>query len=460
MDARWKVLLVASVSGFLVYLDVTVVNIAFPDIEAAFPDASRSGLAWVLAAYNITFAALLVPGGRLADRFGHRRTFFIGALVFLAASLACALAPSAEALVAARVPQAVGGALVVPAAQAMILGAFAASERGTALSLWVAAAAVAAALGPPLGGILVDLADWRWVFVANLPIGLVALFYAIRVLPANNPVPGRIPDPLGIAIVATAVGLLTLGIVQGPEWGWGSPAVLGSFAGAALLGPALVARARGQAVPAIDVALFKVRSFSLANLASTLMGVAFFGQLFAAVLFLTTVWGYGELEAGLALTPAPVLAAAAAATAGRRADRTGARGLLLAGTLIFAAGEAFLALSLDFKPAYLSAVLPGTALVGIGTGLAIPLLTTIAAESLPAERYAEGSAVNSATRQIGAALGVAAIVAIVGTPAPLDAVDAFAGAWLFGAAAALAAFAVSLGLPRLGAGQATGSGLG
>jgi MFS family permease len=161
---------------------------------------------------------------------------------------------------------------------------------------------------------------------------------------------------------------------------------------------------------------------------------------------LTTVWGYGELEAGLALTPAPVLAAIAASVAGRRADRRGARELLLAGTVVFAAGEGLLALTLGSEPAYLTEVLPGTALVGIGTGLSVPLLTTIAAESLPAARYAEGSAVNSATRQIGAALGIAAIVAVVGTPSPVDAVDAFAGGWLFGAAAAIAAFAVSLGL--------------
>ena len=167
-DHRWRVLAVASAASFLVYLDVTVVNIAFPDIEATFAGTSRSALAWVLAAYNITFAALLVPGGRISDRFGRRRLFLIGLVVFALASAGCAVAPSAAVLIGFRVVQAVGGALLVPASQGLVLDAFEIGQRTMAMSLWVAAGAVAAALGPPLGGVLVELADWRWVFVINL----------------------------------------------------------------------------------------------------------------------------------------------------------------------------------------------------------------------------------------------------------------------------------------------------
>lgn len=451
--SRWRILAVASTASFLVYLDVTVVNIAFPNIEAGFPGASRAGLAWVLAAYNIAFAALLVPGGRIGDRFGRRRLFLIGLAGFAASSAACALAPSAEALVAARIVQAVAGALLVPASQGLVLDAFEMEQRTTAMSLWVAAGAVAAALGPPLGGVIVDLADWRWVFVINVPIGAGVFAYGLRILrESRDPTATRFPDPLGILLAAASIGLLVLGIVQGQNWGWGSPAVLGSFVGAALLLPAFVVRTRASAAPALDLDLFRSRSFSLANVASMLIGVAFYGQLFAAVLFLTTVWGYSPIEAGLALVPAPLAAAVAATIGGRWAETHPLVPLALTGIGLFAAGALWLWLALDFEPAYLTAFLPGTILVGAGGGLGVSMLTSAAARVLPPESFAAGGAVNSATRQIGAALGVATVVAIVGRPSPAEAVSAFAGGWAAIGAFALAALLVTAAIPGEGLG--------
>jgi MFS family permease len=178
----WKVLLVTAVAVFMSFLDVTIVNIAFPDLEASFDDTSLAGLSWILNAYNIVFAALLVPAGRLSDRLGRRRMFFVGVLTFLAASAVCGLAPSVEVLVAARVAQAVGAAILVPTSLALLLPEFPLEKRATATALWGATGAIAAATGPSLGGVLVDATNWRWVFFVNVVIGLPALIPARRLL--------------------------------------------------------------------------------------------------------------------------------------------------------------------------------------------------------------------------------------------------------------------------------------
>src|SRR4051812_43698837 len=197
MKQRWKVLLVTSVAVFMGFLDVTIVNIAFPDIEASFPGTSLAGLSWILNAYNIVFAALLVPAGRLSDRLGRRRMFFVGVWTFLAASTVCGLAPSVEVLVAARVVQAAGAAILVPTSLALLLPEFPLEQRATATALWGATGAVAAATGPSLGGVLVHASDWRLVFFVNIPIGLAALIPARGLLREVKQEGGRLPDALG-----------------------------------------------------------------------------------------------------------------------------------------------------------------------------------------------------------------------------------------------------------------------
>ena len=194
MERRWKVLLVTSVAVFMGFLDVTIVNIAFPDIRASFPDSSLAGLSWVLNAYNIVFAALLVPAGRLADMVGRRRMFFIGLITFLAASAVCGLAGSVPVLVGARVVQAAGGAMLVPTSLGLLLPEFPIEQRSTATALWGATGAVAAATGPSLGGVLVHATDWRLVFFVNIPIGLAALIPARRLLREHKQEGGVLPD--------------------------------------------------------------------------------------------------------------------------------------------------------------------------------------------------------------------------------------------------------------------------
>src|SRR5919197_3868260 len=197
MARRWKVLLVTSVAVFMGFLDVTIVNIAFPDIRASFPDTSLAGLSWVLNAYNVVFAALLVPAGRLADIVGRRRMFFVGLVPFLAASAVCGAAPSVEMLVAARVFQAAGGAILVPTSLGLLLPEFPLAQRATATALWGATGAIAAATGPSLGGVLVHATDWRLVFFVNIPIGLAALIPARGLLREMKQEGGKLPDALG-----------------------------------------------------------------------------------------------------------------------------------------------------------------------------------------------------------------------------------------------------------------------
>ena len=449
MDRRWKVFLVAAAGALVAFLDVTIVSVAFPDIESDFPEASRSSLSWVLSGYNIVFAALLVPAGRIADVVGRRRVFFAGLAAFTAASVLCAAAPSAETLIAARILQAVAAAAIIPTSLAFVLAEFPVSERATAAGLWGAAAAVSAAIGPTLGGLLVGLGSWRLVFLVNLPIGLLALAYGVRLLEEARGRERLLPDALGVVLLIGAAGLLTLAIVKGNDWGWADPRVLAALAGAAVLTPLLVARSRSHPSPVVEPALLRERSIAMGNAGTLLFAAAGFGIILNNVLFLTEVWDYSGIETGLALTPAPLAMAAAAGPAGRASDRFGQRAVALPGTLLFALGTLWLATQSGADPDFLGVWLPGVLLTGAGAGMAYPSLGSAALAVLPAESFGVGSALNATFRQIGAALGVALVVAVVGVPSAADAPAAFDAGWAVMGAAALASTVAAIALGRV-----------
>ncbi len=261
-----RVLAIASLGAAVAFVDATIVNIAFPSIEKSFSGVSISSLSWVLNAYNIVFAAFLVAAGRIADLLGRRRIFVFGLELFTAASVLCAVAPSAGALVAFRIVQALGAAFLVPASLALVLNAFPPERRAHGVALLSAVAAAAAGLGPSLGGILVSVANWRLVFLVNLPIGVVAVVLARRQL-IESRAPGRrrMPDMVGALLFALAIASLVLGVVKGSEWGWGSPRVLGAFAAALVLGAVFVWRCSWHRSPIIDLGLLRGRTFSAAN---------------------------------------------------------------------------------------------------------------------------------------------------------------------------------------------------
>jgi EmrB/QacA subfamily drug resistance transporter len=439
---------IACAGAFVAFLDTTIVNIAFPDISRSFSGSGRDALSWVLDGYFVVIAALLVPAGGLADRFGHRRIFLLGIGGFTAASLLCAAAPSLGLLIAFRVLQGIAAALIAPASLAIVLDSFPLERRSAGVGIWGAAAAAAAAVGPTLGGALVELADWRLVFLVNLPLGATILL-AGRGLPHPKIADSRLPDLPGAAMLALGLAAITLGIVEGNDWGWASAATLGAFAAAAVLIAAVVARSLSHPRPIVEPALFAHRSFRIGNLGTLLFAAAFFSLILGNVLFLTSVWGYTILQAGAATLPGPTASTIVAGPAGRLADRFGHRAVIVPGTIAFAAGVMILR-SAGADPDWLGLWLPGSLLTGIGIGLAFPTLGSAAVRDVPVDRFATASAVNAAFRQVGAVLGTAILVAIVAEPATLAAALSVSdGAYLFSAIAALVAGAATLALRPL-----------
>jgi EmrB/QacA subfamily drug resistance transporter len=454
MARRWQVLLVTAVAVFMSFLDVTIVNIAFPDIRASFPDSSLSDLSWILNAYAIVFAAALVPAGRLADRFGRRRFFFLGLLLFLAASVVCGAAGSVEVLIAARAVQGLGGAMLVPASLGLLLPEFPIERRATATALWGATGAVAAAAGPSLGGLLVEWQGWRAVFYVNLLIGLPALIPARRLLRESREPRTLFPDALGAVLLATGVATLVLAIVEGPDWGWDSARIVGLFATSAALLAFFVARSARHRAPVIELSLFRVRSFAVANAGGFVFASGFYAMLLCNVLFLTGVWHYSILQAGAALTPGPLLAAVAAPIGGRLSDRFGQRVVAVPGSLLFAAGVLLFALSTGSDPAYVSEFLPANVLAGIGIGLTFAAFGSAAVAELPRNRYSTGGAINNCIRQIGAAVGVATLIVVLDTPTPDNALHLFHRAWVLIGLTGVVAAVIGLALGRVRAREA------
>jgi EmrB/QacA subfamily drug resistance transporter len=449
---KWRVLIVVSTAVFMASLDLFIVNIAFPAIERDFGGTSLASLSWILNAYAIVFAALLVPAGRTADRLGRKRSFIAGLAVFTVASALCAAAPNVGLLVAARVLQAVGAASVFPTSLALLLPEFPAEERRKAVSIWAAVGAVAAAAGPPIGGLLVQ-AGWQLVFLVNVPIGLVLLVAARRTLrEAREPAGTPRPDLAGAALLTGAVATLTLGLVKSADWGWGSARTVGLLAGSALLLAAFWLRSTRHPAPIVEPALLRTRSFALANAAALLFFMGFGVMLLSSVLFLTQVWHESVLRAGLEIAPGPAMAAIFAVGGGLLSKRVGERLTGALGALLFAVGGAWWISHMGTTPNYASSYLPGTMIGGAGVGLVIPTLTSIATSSLPPARFATGSAVLAMARQIGVALGVAVLVAVVGTPtSPADAVAGFQDGYVFLIGVALAAALAIGSIGRVGA---------
>jgi EmrB/QacA subfamily drug resistance transporter len=441
---RWRVLLIATAGAFLANLDLFVVNIAFPAIGDDFPGASLSDLQWVLSAYAIVFAALLVPAGRLADLLGRKRLFLAGLGVFTLASALCAAAPGPWWLVAARVVQAVGAALMIPTSLALVVREFPPEKRAAAVGLWTAGAAVAATLGPTVGGLLVEW-SWRGIFLINLPLAAVIAVAAVRQLEeSRDPDRAQRPDLAGALLLVVAVGALALGIVEGGEWGWASAGVLGAWAVAVAAGAGFAVRSARHPAPVVEPGLLRAPGAAVADAGVFLFSMGFFALLLSTALFLTDVWDYSTLQAGIAFAPGPLMVALLSGPAGALAGRTGTRPLVIAGSLLFAAGNLWWIVRAGTEPGYVADVLPGMLLSGLGVALVFPILAGAAVSGLPPGRTATGSALFNTARQVGGVVGVAAFVAILGDDLALS---GFRAGWMFMGASALAAGALALLLP-------------
>lgn len=436
MTKPWRTFAMISIGVFASLLDLFIVNIAFPDIQRDFAGTALSELSWVLNGYAVVFAALLVPSGRLADLYGRKRGFAVGMALFVLASAACAAAPSAPALIAGRILQGAGAAILTPSSLAMVLPAFAPQRRPAVIAAWAAVGAVGAAAGPPLGGLLVQ-ASWRWVFLVNVPLGAISIWYAVRhVQESRDPRARALPDLTGTLALMLGIGALTLALVKGREWGWATPGTLTAFGAAAVLTIAALARSARHPVPVLELPILRIPSFALAVAAAFAFFAAFAALLLGGVLFLTQVWGHSILRAGAELAPGPLAALVFAALASRLGPRLGMATVGAAGGLLVAAGLLLNDVLIDRTPDYAGTFLPGQLLTGAGVGLSIPAFTAVAVGAVGPTRIATAIGISSMFRQIGAALGVAAFVAIVASPAREEAVQAYRYGWVFMAAAA------------------------
>jgi EmrB/QacA subfamily drug resistance transporter len=410
----WRAFTPLAVAIFLTTLDLTVINVALPAIARDFPSASLASLSWLLTAYAIGFAAVLVPVGKLGDLYGRKRLFVLGMALFVAGSVIAAFAGTLPFLIAARVVQAIGAAAMTPNSLGLALTLFPPQRRASVIAAWGAIAGLGAAAGPLCGALFAE-AEWRWIFGINVPIGIASLVLVRRLVrEVRDPAAGPLPDVFGAAVLAAAVSLLVLGLSQAPAWDWDARAYA-CFGGALVLIVVFLRRSARHPAPIVELAMFRVRSFAHAMTATVFLWAGFAALLVSNALFLTATWRFSILEAGLALAPGPMLTAPTAALSPRLGARFGpARVGTLGATLLGLAGL-WLATQLGQDSEYASAFLPAQILAGIGVGLTIPTLVAIALAELPPMRLSTGTAVYATFRQIGSAFGVALWVATLGT---------------------------------------------
>ena len=437
---RWLILVLVCIGQFMVVLDASIVNVALPTIEGAL-GLTTEGLQWIVTGYTLTFGGFLLLGGRMADLLGRKRLFLAGIVVFTVASLVCGLAGSGAALIAARAFQGFGAALVSPAALSIVTTTFAEGrERTRALSVWAAIAVAGGAFGLLFGGMLTEWVDWRWVFFVNVPVGVLAVLGALRLISESRQ-EGAIRhfDVLGAITVTAGLALLVFGITKAESWGWGSAATIGSLVGALAILAAFVLVERRSPHPLVRLGIFRLRSLSGANIAVLLVAGGLFGIMFFNTLYLQGILGFSPLEAGLAFLPVTLAVVVASALSARLVERLGARPVLAAGLLIGAGGLGLLT-QVSVDGSYAADMLPGSLVMAIGIGLAfVPL--TIAATANVGERDAGlASGILNTSQQIGGALGLAVLATIAaertasfgGTPAAA-AVAGYRAAYLAGA---------------------------
>ncbi|MFE6924717.1 MFS transporter [Nocardia sp. NPDC057663] len=424
--AAGRTLAVASGAAFIAFLDLSVVNIAFPTIATTYPGTPTSTLTWIVSGYAIAFAALLTPAGRLADVLGRRRLFALALAGFALTSLLCGLAPGAGWLIAGRILQGMTAAFMVPAALGLVLAATPREKIGAAIGAWSAAGGFAAVVGPAVGGALVESLGWRAVFLVNVPIAIALIVPGLR-LPATEDTrrDSALPDPVGILAVALGLGAVIAAVTEGQSWGWTAPGTLLALIGGTVLVVFALARSRHHPEPAVAVSLWRNRQFAFANAGSFLFGATMFAWLLAGPMFLDTLWGYSVLESAAALTVGAVAAMVTSVLAGRITTPRGQRWAGVVGALMYTAALVWMSTdAFGPDPALWSAWVPAGLLGGGGIGLVITVLGTAAASSVPPQQFAAGIGMTVTARQGGGALGVAMLAAVF-TAVPDDAVRAF-----------------------------------
>lgn len=446
VSSPWPTFVVTAIAAYISTLDLSIVNVAFAEIAADFPTVSRGTISWVVTAYSILFGSLLVVSGRLADRIGRKRLFQFGSLLFLAGSVVCAVAPSMGMLIAGRAVQGVGGAIMTPASLGLLLSVFSLARRSQAVAWNGAVGALGVASGPTLGALFVDTLGWRSAFWINVPICLLVVLLAAKYVKETPRTDSPRPDIGASIFVTLSVASLVWGISRAEEHSWTDSLVLSLFVAAVVFGVYVVRRTLTHPVPLMPPAMFKVRSFSVANTATFLFGAAFSANILNNVLFLRSEWKYSVLEAGLYSVLAPVIVAATSFAIGRHISRIGFRKLLVGGPLLFGVLVFLGSRIFGSDPTPWSEWLPLMFVLGISIGLTFPTLSAATVHSLPPTLFSLGGAINNTSRQIGSAVGVALVVTIQTSS---DGLVGFQRGWYFIAACSATAGLISLLQPRV-----------
>jgi EmrB/QacA subfamily drug resistance transporter len=454
-NRKWWTLTAVAFGLFMIMLDNTVVNVALPSIEHDL-HVSISSLEWVVTAYALTFAALLITGGKLGDLLGRRRIFIVGIAIFTLSSLACGLAPTSGFLIGARAVQGVGAALMNPASLSIITATFPPKQRGTAIGIWAGVSALALAIGPLIGGVIVDNINWNWIFFINVPVGVVGIVVSQLVIKESRDTSHEQSIDLP-GLITSSAGLfaLTYGLIEGNRHGWTSPEIVGLFSAAAVLLAGFVLLERYQRLPMLDLSLFQNGSFVGANLVAMLVSLGMFGVFFFVSLYIQNILGWTPTQAGASFLPMTILIILVAPIAGRLSDRVGSR-WLMGGGMTLVSISLLLYQRVGLHSTFWT-LLPAMMLGGLGMAMTMSPMTAAAMGSVLVDKAGVGSGVLNSFRQLGGSLGIALMGAILASYAtapprsPLGAqqfVDGLHAALLVAAVITFAAAIVAVALVR------------
>ena len=395
-------------------VNVTVSNVAFPEIVRSFPGVSNGMTGWIIAGYSLAFASTMLAGGRLADRYGRLTVFRVGLFGLLIGALGAGLAPSPLILVFARAIQGMFGALTVPSSLALVLPQFPQTKQASVIGIWAAAGMVASGLSPGFAALVLEVSSWRWVYLILVPIVVLGLIGAKLYLEetAEAKADSQL-DLLGVLMGSASVFLLVLGTLQGRSWGWLSPYTVACFAGTTLLLPLFLIRSSKHPEPLFDPGLFRIRSFTVSNVAVTFAMVGAFTSWFLWPLFLTEVWEYSKAKVGLAFTPSPVLSAVVAVLGGRWADRRGFRGIMALAALIATVGFLWLYFFLDEEVQFWFAFFPSSVMFGFGMGVLASQLNSAALRDIPPESTATANGIHQSLRYAVGGMGAATAITVL-----------------------------------------------
>ncbi len=401
----------------MVSLEITVISLAFTDIQESFEGTSRATLTWIFTSYNIGIAALLLLAGWAADRYGRKRLFLTGMFVFVVGSLCSGLSVDAPTLIAARVLQSVGGAMQFPAALALLLPAFPPERRGMAVGIWGASGALAAALGPSIGAALINAFGWRSVFLVNIPVGILAIVLGALILVESraDDLPDRV-DLVSVPMASVGVGLLVLAIAQTESWGVFSVPTGLCVLGAVVLLWGFVRRSKQHPAPLFDLNLLKIRSFSVSLIGTTFFCAAFFGWFVVLPAFMLDWWQWSVVKVGLALFPGPGLAALLSPFMGRVADKRGNGPVLVVGGVAGAIGMTLHLVLTGREPDFVLGILLSGLFVGVAAGCSFAILVAATMRDVPPQRFGMGGAGRTTVFQLAIALGIAVGAAVIGDP--------------------------------------------